>query len=231
LPSHVFQIVPDTFGAAGCAGCGRLMVAVSSTRMSRLAKASKQVARTADFAVRVFSIAIIATVPYSIAVSELRRPFPSAFFIAVRLLRRREELTEPDFALLAQAFNRVVMGRRPTHRHENRAPRHPRESGNPALSGLTWTPAYAGVTRTAGWRRRCFLTSAICRRHVSPRVETKCPGHLPGPFGKSQTPNYGVCASPPSPQGRGLQLLPGAHSEPQEHVGAHTWRTMYPPPV
>ncbi len=64
------------------------------------------VARTADFAVRVFSVAIIATVPYSSAVSKLRRPFLSDFFIAVRLLRRREEFTEPDFALLARAFNR-----------------------------------------------------------------------------------------------------------------------------
>ena len=49
----------------------------------------------------------------------------------------------------------------------------------------------------AGWRRRCFLTSAICRRHASPRVVRRYPGHLPGPFGKSQTPDYGVCASPP----------------------------------
>jgi putative transposase len=46
-------------------------------------------------------------VPYSIAVSKLRRPFLSDFFIAVRLLRRREKLTEPDFALLARAFNRA----------------------------------------------------------------------------------------------------------------------------
>jgi putative transposase len=46
---------------------------------------------------------------YSIAVSKLRRPFLSDryFFIAVRLLRRREKLTEPDFALLARAFNRA----------------------------------------------------------------------------------------------------------------------------
>ena len=70
---------------------------------------SKQVARTADFAVRVFSVAVIATVPYSIAVSKLRRPFLSDryFFIVVRLLRRREKFTEPDFALLARAFNRA----------------------------------------------------------------------------------------------------------------------------
>ena len=69
----------------------------------------KQVARTADFAVRVFSVAMIATVPYSIAVSKLRRPFLSDryFFIVVRLLRRREKFTEPDFALLARAFNRA----------------------------------------------------------------------------------------------------------------------------
>jgi hypothetical protein len=69
----------------------------------------EQLARTADFAVRVFSVAIVATVPYSIAVSKLRRPFLSDryFFIVVRLLRRREKLTEPDFALLARAFNRA----------------------------------------------------------------------------------------------------------------------------
>src|SRR5208337_628190 len=69
----------------------------------------KQVARTAGFAVRVFSVAIIASVPYSIAVWKLRRPFISDryFFIAVRLLRRREKFTEPDFALLARAFNRA----------------------------------------------------------------------------------------------------------------------------
>ena len=51
----------------------------------------------------------IANVPCSIAVSKLRRPFLSdrCFFIVVRLLRRREKFTEPDFALLAQAFNRA----------------------------------------------------------------------------------------------------------------------------
>jgi len=46
-------------------------------------------------------------VPYSIAVSKLRGPFLSDFFIAVRLLKRRAKLTEPDFALLARAFNRA----------------------------------------------------------------------------------------------------------------------------
>jgi putative transposase len=52
---------------------------------------------------------MIATVPHSIAVSKLRRPFLSDryFFIVVRLLRRREKFTEPDFALLARAFNRA----------------------------------------------------------------------------------------------------------------------------
>jgi hypothetical protein len=74
-----------------------------------LKTALQQVARTADFAVRVFSVAIIATVPHSFAVSKLRRPFLSDryFFIVVRLLRRREKFTEPDFALLARAFNRA----------------------------------------------------------------------------------------------------------------------------
>jgi hypothetical protein len=70
---------------------------------------AQQVARTADFAVRVFSVAIIATVPSSIAVSKLRRPFLSDryFFIAVRLLRRRDQFTETDFALLARALKRA----------------------------------------------------------------------------------------------------------------------------
>jgi hypothetical protein len=69
----------------------------------------KQVARTAGFAVRVFSLAIIATVSYSTPVSKLRRPFLSDrfFFVAVRLLRRRQKLVEPDFVLLAPAFNRA----------------------------------------------------------------------------------------------------------------------------
>jgi hypothetical protein len=68
---------------------------------------AEQEARTAVFAVRGFSAAIIASVPYSIAVSKLRRPFLSDFFVAVRLLRRREKFTEPDFALLALAFHRA----------------------------------------------------------------------------------------------------------------------------
>jgi len=52
---------------------------------------------------------MIPTVPYSVAVSKLRRPFLSDryFFIVVRLLKRREKFTEPDFALLARAFNRA----------------------------------------------------------------------------------------------------------------------------
>ena len=37
----------------------------------------------------------------------------------------------------------------------------------------------------------------------------RCPGHLPGPFGKTQTPDYGVCASPPFLRyGLGLPLRP-----------------------
>jgi hypothetical protein len=50
---------------------------------------------------------MIAAVPYSIAASKLWRPFLSDFFIVVRLLRRREKFTEPDFALWARAFNRA----------------------------------------------------------------------------------------------------------------------------
>jgi hypothetical protein len=84
---------------------------------------SKQVERSVPAGgIRVFSLAIIGTMPHSI----VRQPvagrvcrltdrnsaqyylvrgsavlFLSAFFIAVRLLRRREKFTEPDFALLA----------------------------------------------------------------------------------------------------------------------------------
>jgi len=60
--------------------------------------------------------------------------FPSDFFVAVRLLKRREKLTEPDFALLARAFNRAralhpfyltAWVFLPDHWHSIRAPVHP----------------------------------------------------------------------------------------------------------
>ena len=75
-------------------------------------KPQRQVARTAchcEWRVRVFSLAIIPTVLHSIAAPKLRRPFLSDryFFIAVRVLGRREKLVEPNFALLARAFNRA----------------------------------------------------------------------------------------------------------------------------
>ena len=46
---------------------------------------------------------------YSSAVSRLRRAFLSNryFFLTVRLLRRRGKLADPDFRLLARAFNRA----------------------------------------------------------------------------------------------------------------------------
>jgi hypothetical protein len=100
----------------GCGGLSRVRLvrkAVCVTRVSLAPFLSfsriEQVARTADFAVRVFSVAIIAAVPNSSAVSNLRRPLLSDryFFIVVRLLRRREKFTEPDFPLLARAFNRA----------------------------------------------------------------------------------------------------------------------------
>jgi hypothetical protein len=83
---------------------------------------AERVARTADFAVRVFSVAIAAAVPYSIAVSKLRpvpsgtglrRPFLSDryLFIVVRLLRRREKFTEPDFALRSARTNLIAPSR------------------------------------------------------------------------------------------------------------------------
>ncbi|MGD0695332.1 MAG: hypothetical protein ABSB82_10820 [Terriglobia bacterium] len=58
---------------------------------------------------QVSSLAIILALSYSTAVSRLRRPFLSHryFFITVRLLKRRAKLSEPDFPLLARAFNRA----------------------------------------------------------------------------------------------------------------------------
>jgi REP element-mobilizing transposase RayT len=52
---------------------------------------------------------MISAVSYSSAVSRLRRPFLSDryFFITVRLLRRRANLSGAEFALLARAFNRA----------------------------------------------------------------------------------------------------------------------------
>jgi len=69
----------------------------------------KRVARTTGSVVRVFSLSIVSAVSYSVALSKLRRPFLSNryFFITLRLLKRRQKLTEPDFALLARAFNRA----------------------------------------------------------------------------------------------------------------------------
>ena len=92
----------------------------------------EQVARTAGFAVRVFSAAIIATVLYSIAVSEVRRVLLSDLLIAVGLLGRREKFARPDFALLARAFNRVITGLWATHwdeTHRQCGPPHPARSG------------------------------------------------------------------------------------------------------
>src|SRR5208337_4080501 len=104
----------------------------SRSRLSTYCRSGWQVARTADFAVRVFSVAIIATVPYSIAVSKLRRPFLSAFFIAERLLRRREKFTEPDFALLARPLT---------------------ERGHCTLFACHHNPVRAGlVSRPEDWR-------------------------------------------------------------------------------
>jgi REP element-mobilizing transposase RayT len=79
---------------------------------------------------------MIPTVPYSVAVSKLRCPFLSDryFLIVVRLLQRREKFTEPDFALLARAFNRARALQPfyltawvflPDHRHAICAPVYP----------------------------------------------------------------------------------------------------------
>ena len=97
---------------------------------------AERVARTAAFAVRVFFLATIATVPFYVAVSKFRRPFLSDrhFFSTVRLLKRPEKFTKPDFALLARAFNRARALRPfylttwaflPDHWHSICAPVHP----------------------------------------------------------------------------------------------------------
>ena len=146
--------------------------------------------RRADFAVRVFSVAIIATVPYSIAVSKVRRPFLSDryFVIVVRLLRQREKFSEPDFALLARAFNRVSMGLWPIRGHENQR-RHPRAGGGPRRrkgvdsrfrgndgGGSTLSMQ---MTPLPGRRGRTLATQVLRPR----------PAHRPGIQRKGRTPS------------------------------------------
>jgi hypothetical protein len=115
---------------------------------------------------------MIATVPYPIAVSKLRRPFLSDryFVIVVRLLRRREKFTEPDFALSARAFNRA------------RA-LHP-------FYLTAWVflpdPAAAGHCICGGWRIRS-LESAISRRDQGGGWGTSSRPSAKRAFGRSQT--------------------------------------------
>jgi hypothetical protein len=56
-----------------------------------------------------FSLAVIVPVPYSIAVSQLRCPFLSDFFIAVRLLSRREKFTERVAQRCPRASGRIPL--------------------------------------------------------------------------------------------------------------------------
>ena len=136
----------------------------------------KQVARTADFAVRVFSVATIVNAPYSIAVSKLRRPFLADryFSIVVRLLRRRELVARTaDFAArvssshqrkaadrkygglryprLARAFNRLQQIRRQERRRAKRTlrfDRRPRENALRSARTNLIAPSRAEKTRT-----------------------------------------------------------------------------------
>jgi hypothetical protein len=56
-----------------------------------------------------FFLEIVLMASYCIAVSSLRRPFFSdrCFFITVRLLRWRDQLTDAGLLLLTQAFSRM----------------------------------------------------------------------------------------------------------------------------
>jgi hypothetical protein len=69
---------------------------------------------------------MIATVPYAIAESKLRRPFlfDRYFFIVVRLLRRREKFTEHDFALRSARTDLIAPSRgRKDAGHKSGGPR------------------------------------------------------------------------------------------------------------
>jgi hypothetical protein len=120
-------------------------------------------------------------VPYSIAVSKLRPapsgtglrgPFLFTFFIAVRLLRRREQFTEPDFALLARAFNRLGMGLWPTDKNESHSRCHPRESEGPRRASR-WIPAPPLSRRTSS----AGMTGVGARRRLAPTVGSRLRGN------------------------------------------------------
>jgi hypothetical protein len=65
---------------------------------------------------------------------KLRRPFLSDryFLIVVRLLKRRENFTEPDFALWARAFNRA----RALHPFSHRSPLSPLQTIALSFNGI-----------------------------------------------------------------------------------------------
>jgi hypothetical protein len=107
-------------------------------------------------------MAIMATVPYPIARQPTDREparyrleqgpgvlFLSGFLIAAHLPRRREQSTEPGFALLARAFDGVSIGLRPTRGNENHPRCHPRVGEGPRQASR-WIPAFAGMT-SVGW--------------------------------------------------------------------------------
>jgi len=109
---------------------------------------------------------MIATAPYYIAVSKLRRPFLSDryFFIVVLLLRRREIFTESDFVLSARAFNRAralhpfrltACAFLPDHWHCIGAPVYP----------VTISLAMKRVARTADFAVRVFSSMSAVNQH------------------------------------------------------------------
>ena len=74
------------------------------------------VARTAALAVRVFSVEKIPTLPYSVAASKLRRPFPNDRYcpIVVRPLKRWEKIGRPveNGRRSAREFRASIMGKK-----------------------------------------------------------------------------------------------------------------------
>jgi hypothetical protein len=64
--------------------------------------------------------------------------------------------------------------------------------GEPALE-----PLLRKAAQIAGWRRPRCLRSAMPRRGTSKNAVAASPQCPTGPFGRSQTPETGVCASLP----------------------------------
>ena len=129
--------------------------------------------------------------------TRLQRPFLSDFFIAAGLLTRQEEFTKPDFALLARAFNRGIMGPPSIDRNQSQPLVTPAEAGVHCLSKSQWVPAFAGTT----WLSRDGGPPLVAQTAQSTRSVPSAPPFLADGLGPSPGPSKGLEGSGPTQGG------------------------------